>query len=628
MSARFSRRSEMEVTTTIAFAVFLLFGIISGICVAQVEASPSEEEISRLLNDDCAQCHDLNRVILVTEAWAMGDWMHAFDEMAKRRPELSEAQMVGIAQYLDARREELKLEPSAKPAQPEGMTEDAYNMLYESRCITCHDTKMLERVPESFSREDWGHVVERMMKKSPQFLAGIDREKVVDYLYKFKTAPEEVREKPAEAKALTENIYYKIHGSIDVIAEDRDTYTFNDDTDSSDIGFKRKEGFAEIVAFVSVDVFDADAKWAARVSAAVDYLNDRGNDALDSSFNGQSNDTYIDVSFEEAWLEAKLFDTPNRLRVGLQEYKSDFLGLIYNDNDLGVRLYGENEKLKWNLSYFYKTEHDAVSELFDPTYADQDVFIATLQFDVGTVSVIPSVHYNRDRRDDRELDVAYLGLAHYGMVGPFATTSAFYYAFGDDDNSVMNPARDQDISAFHIVADAGYPIGKFTPHVGVFYTSGDDDPTDGDARGFDSIYDTISVWGDNGIIIDDRINAGTLTVLRNNSAIPSLRDFDESANFINPGVLAFNFGLVTDWTDKFATDMNLTYFEWDETDVLGPGIGEHVGWEANVSGTYKWADYLNLTLAAAALITDDDMEDIYGDDENLYNLYLKVSYSF
>ena len=158
--------------------------------------------------------------------------------------------------------------------------------------------------------------------------------------------------------------------------------------------------------------------------------------------------------------------------------------------------------------------------------------------------------------------------------------------------------------------------------------SGDDDPADGDADGFDSIYDTISVWGDNGIIIDDRIHAGAMTVLRNNSAVPSMRDFDEAANFINPGVLAFNFGLLTNWTDKFATDTNLTYFEWDETGALGPGIGKHVGWEANVNGTYKWTDYLSLTLAMAVLFTDDDMEDIYGDDENLYNLYLKVSYGF
>jgi hypothetical protein len=248
------------------------------------------------------------------------------------------------------------------------------------------------------------------------------------------------------------------------------------------------------------------------------------------------------------------------------------------------------------------------------------------------VSVIPSFHYNRDRRDDRELDVAYVGAAHYGMIGPFATTSAFYYAFGEDENAIFNPLSDQDISAFHFVADVGYPIGRFTPHVGVFYTSGDDDPNDGDAEGFDSIYDTIGVWGDNGIIIDDRINLGSLTVLRNNSAVPSLRDFDESANFINPGVLAFNLGLVANWTEKFATDMNLTYFQWDETAVLEAAlkteVDDQVVWEANISSTYKLDENLSLTAAAAVLFPDEDMEVIYGDNDNLYNLFLSARYSF
>ncbi|UCD58837.1 MAG: hypothetical protein JSV16_06940 [Candidatus Hydrogenedentota bacterium] len=611
---------------------FLVFAPAQAVSTAQEAAQLDKVQLSQLLRDACAHCHNLNRVILETDVWTIGEWMHAFDEMAKADPELSQAQKTGIIQYLDANRAELKLEPLKEPAMPEGMTAETHDVLYKNRCITCHDATMLDRVAEGLSREDCEHIVDRMIKKAPRFLADIDRERVVDYLYKFKMPPEMVREMPAEAKKLTENIYYRMRGSVELIAERRDTYTFNDDNKDEDTGFKRKGGFAEILAYYSVDFFHPEGIWAARVSGALDYLNDRGNSELKRFYNGRSNETYFDASFEEAWLEAKVFDTSNKLRIGLQEYKSDFVGLIYNDNDLGARLCGEKEKLTWNLAYFYKTEHDAVSELFDPEYADQNVFIATVQFNLGTVSIIPSVHYNRDRRDDRELDVTYLGIAHYGMIGPFATTSAFYYAFGEDDNAIFNPARDQDISALLIVADVGYPIGKFTPHLGVFYGSGDDDPSDGHAEGFDSIYDNINVWGENGIIIDDRINLGRTTLMRDNSGIPSVRDFYEAANFINPGVLALNAGLVANWTEKFATDMNLMYFIWDETALLdtlmGTDVGDGGGVEANFTSTYKFDDNLSVTAAAAVVFTDDDMKDIFGGDDNPYNLYLNVRYAF
>jgi len=610
---------------------FLLFSAVVQAVPLGEHSHLEDTEMSQLLKESCTQCHSLNRVILQTEKWTMGDWMHAFKEMAKGGPELTAHQKAEIAEYLDAHRSELEVEPSEEPTRPEGTTAETYDALFKNSCFTCHDSKMLNRIPKGLSRQEWEHVAERMAQKAPQLLAGVEKEKIVDYLYKFNATPEMLREKPLEAKRLTDNILYRTSGSVEGIAEYRDNYTFNSSNDS-DTGFKRENGFGEVVARFSVDLLHPEAVWSARVSGAVDYLMDRGNSALKDEFDGNSNGTYFDAALEEAWFEAKAFNTPNCLRVGVQEFKSDFLGLIYNDNDLGVRLFGEREKLKWNMAYFYKTKHDEVSEFFDFDDADQDVFIATAQFDVGTVSVIPSFHYNRDRRDDRELDVAYLGAAHYGMVGPFATTAAFYYAFGEDDNAVFNPAESQDISAFHFVADVGYPIGKHTPHVGIFYTSGDDDPNDGDAEGFDSIYDTIGVWGNNGIIIDDRINLGSLTVLRNNSAIPSLRDFYESANFINPGVLAFNLGFVSNWTDKFATDVNLTYFQWNETAVLeaalGTDVGDNVGWETNVSSTYKWNDNLSFTFAGAVLFPDEDMEAIYGDNDNLYNIYASAQYSF
>lgn len=77
---------------------------------------------------------------------------------------------------------------------------------------------------------------------------------------------------------------------------------------------------------------------------------------------------------------------------------------------------------------------------------------------------------------------------------------------------------------------------------------------------------------------------------------------------------------------------NLTYFMWDETDVLdaarGTDVDDNVGWETNFSSTYKLNDNLSFTFAAAALFPDEDMEDVYGDNDSLYNLYFNVGYTF
>ena len=54
-------------------------------------------------------------------------------------------------------------------------------------------------------------------------------------------------------------------------------------------------------------------------------------------------------------------------RVGIQPFSSDFRGFLFQDNQLGVRLFGTRDNNRWqyNLAYFRRIEKDTNSGLND-----------------------------------------------------------------------------------------------------------------------------------------------------------------------------------------------------------------------------------------------------------------------
>src|SRR6185503_4582399 len=68
------------------------------------------------------------------------------------------------------------------------------------------------------------------------------------------------------------------------------------------------------------------------------------------------------------------------LRAGLQPFNSDFRGLIFNDTNLGVRLFGNfaSNRYQFNVALFEMLEKDAASGLNSFEMGDQRVFVANL----------------------------------------------------------------------------------------------------------------------------------------------------------------------------------------------------------------------------------------------------------
>jgi hypothetical protein len=59
--------------------------------------------------------------------------------------------------------------------------------------------------------------------------------------------------------------------------------------------------------------------------------------------------------------------TFDSIRVGIQPFNADFRGFLFQDNQLGVRLFGDRDANRWqyNIAYFQRLEKDTNSGLND-----------------------------------------------------------------------------------------------------------------------------------------------------------------------------------------------------------------------------------------------------------------------
>jgi hypothetical protein len=64
-------------------------------------------------------------------------------------------------------------------------------------------------------------------------------------------------------------------------------------------------------------------------------------------------------------------------RIGIQPFQADFRGFLFNDNQLGIRFFGnrDNNRYQYNLALFWRLEKDTNSGLNDITQTPRDDFI-------------------------------------------------------------------------------------------------------------------------------------------------------------------------------------------------------------------------------------------------------------
>jgi hypothetical protein len=358
-----------------------------------------------------------------------------------------------------------------------------------------------------------------------------------------------------------------------------------------------------------------------------------------------------DFSFEEGFAEAKLADLSPyfdfvSVRAGIQPFVSDFRGFVFADSNLGARLFGNaaNNRWQYNAAYFDLLEKETNSELNTFDKREQKVFVANLfRQDFLTHGYQVSLSYHRSQDDasthydangflvrpakvgrarPHETRANYLGLAGDGHLGRLNVSHAYYFVFGTDSDQPLAGGA-QDIRAQMAAAELSVDRNWLRLKASAFWASGDDDATDGQARGFDSIYDgpsfaggPFSFWNRSAIALTQ---TGVL-LKAPGSLLPDLRSnkFEGQASFVNPGVLLVGLGLDAEITPKLKGVVNANYLRFDKTGALDlllfqPGIRKSIG--IDLGAGFLWRPLLNENVLIeggfTGLLPGSGFDDIY-----------------
>jgi len=361
-------------------------------------------------------------------------------------------------------------------------------------------------------------------------------------------------------------------------------------------------------------------------------------------------------------------------KVGVQPFLSDFRGFILADGELGARLFGNYfaNRLQWNLLYFYMLEKDTNSGLASFDTRHQHVGVANLYLQDALwpgYTAQFSFHYNRDNPsrqfDDngfivrpapiggvcagrgvascderkKKIDAYYLGWTGDGHIGRLNLTHAFYQALGRDEFNAI-PARDVDINAQMVAVELSVDMDWLRPKVSFFWASGDGDPNDDDAHGFDTIFDNpnfaggpFSFWVRQGIALTQT----RVSLKGRNSLIPTLRSSKEQgqANFVNPGIFLYNVGLDAFVTPKLRSFFNVNYLRFQETRVLEQllfqrKVDEEIGWDVSLGIQYRplLIDNIILSAGIAAFVPGQGFIDIYDKSTLLYSAFAQLTLTY
>jgi hypothetical protein len=371
--------------------------------------------------------------------------------------------------------------------------------------------------------------------------------------------------------------------------------------------------------------------WQIVVEGAVDVnrLDVFENGVVSPDVRDGTSRTTNDAALEEASVELHLADVSTNYdfistKIGRQPFNSDFRSLIFSDVNQGIRLFGtaNGNRYQYNLIYFNMAEKDTNSDLNTFRLRDQQIVVANLylqDFLVLGYTTQFSLHYDHDdgeaagftydnqgflvRPDPvgiaraHNIDVAYLGWASEGHLGALNISHAVYEAVGHDtDNPIAG--RSVDVNGQMAFLELSLDRDWMRYQASAFFTSGDDNPRDGTARGFDSILDApkvlggeVSYWNHQTIRIADR---GGVALMQRDSLIPDLRSskIQGQANFVNPGILMFNLGATVDVTPKLRLTGNVNYIRFVETAPLElllkqANIREDVGVDVGLGIEYR-----------------------------------------
>ena len=367
------------------------------------------------------------------------------------------------------------------------------------------------------------------------------------------------------------------------------------------------------------------------------------------------------LGVQEAFIDYHIRNVSDRydfdsVRVGIQPFSSDFRGFLFQDNELGIRFFGnrENNLYQYNIAWFRMIEKDTNSGLNDlgEDLRNNDTFVFNLyrqDFPVIGMTSQATVLYNRSRDNEitdkngfparpeqfgvdelREYDVVYPGLNFDGRLGRMNLTASFYGALGTNKNSALS-GEDTNVRAFFAAAEPSIDFDWVRLKLSALYASGDSDPYDGTDEGFDAIFENPQFAGaDTSYFIRQAvplIGGGFVALSGRNGVLPSLRSSKEQgqSNFTNPGITLLGTGADFDVLPELRFSVNGNYLWFNETEVLEAvrqqqDIDRAIGFDLSAAMIYRPFATQNVVfrLSGATLLPGEGFKQLYETDDDFF----------
>ncbi len=420
----------------------------------------------------------------------------------------------------------------------------------------------------------------------------------------------------------------------------------------------------------SVEIFRGETSfrprdWEARVTGVLNYtyLDVSENAVVGPDAGKGTTRSDRHAALQEALADVHLLDVSDNydfvsLRAGIQPFVSDFRGLVFSDTNLGVRLYGTlgSNRVQWNVAAFDQLEKDTNSELNTLHSRDQEVWIANLYVQdficLGYTAQV-SVHASRDdgsiEFDDNgflvrpalmgtvrkhEVNATYFGWTGDGHIERVNLSHALYVVHGRDGRNPL-AGRETDVMAFLAAMELSCDIDWVRLRGSFLWASGDRDPTDSEATGFDSILEapyfaggTFSFWNRQALKLQG------VNLVNRNSHLPDLRSSKTQGqlNFVNPGLFLMNAGVDVEVMPEVKAIFNASVLRFHHTQALEaftsrPEIAEELGYDFSLGLVARplLNNHIIVTIGASAFVPAEGFEDLYGSRDQPYSLFAQFT---
>jgi hypothetical protein len=374
------------------------------------------------------------------------------------------------------------------------------------------------------------------------------------------------------------------------------------------------------------------------------------------------------ASLQEAFVDYHLRNVSeyydfDSLRVGIQPFNVDFRGFLFQDDQLGIRLFGNRDDNRWqyNLAYFRLLFKDTNSGLNDlgEELRNNNVFVANLyrqDFPVpGFTSQIAEVlniddeantiHFDKNGflvipaqiGDNRGYNytVNYLGINGDGHFGRVNLTASGYWAVGGLTHNQFSPVANNNgahINAFFAAAEPSIDLDYTRVRLSALFQSGDSNPQAGHATGFDSIFENPQFAGSDASYFIRQslpfIGGGIVGLNQPNGVLADLRSskIEGQSNFINPGLILAGVGTDTDILPQLRMSTNFNFLRLVDVQPVefllhDTNIGKNLGGDLSVAFTYRPLDTQNIIfrVSGAVLLPAAGLKAIYQTNPGLFS---------